>query len=232
MKNKRKIVSVFLVLFMLCFANIANASTIEKGNSLSTQQNNISVPDLSTLEKFEPGKKYSIGVNESKLFKYEANGKVSIIEIKGILEKSTINTSSNNQNTSAASAVTAASTQQATYTQVFNFYSNLGVLQGTCTMKQIWKYNNGIMEYLPNATLTPYVPLYSWPNYWTDKVVNSPVYDSSLVEYVSNGEYTLKLCTTYGGTTIPFETVNVDIAIHFNAWGGAYGTSSYIVTFP
>jgi hypothetical protein len=91
-------------------------------------------------------------------------------------------------------------------------------------MTQEWGYNNGQYTFLPYPSLTPYVPWYSWPNYYSNLFTSPPVLNTSTNEYRSAGQGNLNNNT--GPYT--FQTFTIFIKITFNAYGSAYGTAYYL----
>lgn len=103
----------------------------------------------------------------------------------------------------------------------------MGVLQGTISENQTWQYDPSTYKFIsvPNATVKPTVPVYSWPNYWSNLSISPPAYNSQYGEYASSVQEDLNLSVPTPIGALSFETCNCYLSVHFNASGGAYGTA-------
>ena len=201
-----------LLVFVLTLGFAGNVFAAESANSNSSQITKISLPPLDSMQTLAPGQKLNMNTAD-RFYKINVKGETYVLESTFV--KDSVATTSSVSPTAVASS--------SSYSQAQSVYSNVGILLGTLTMHQSWEYNNGTYTYLPNPTLTPYVPWYAWPNYFSNLLLGTPIYNSSTREYTSATQGNLN--NTTGPYT--FQTFTLFLSITFDAYGHAYGSSYY-----
>lgn len=204
----------------------AEVNPITASPASQAQVNKVNLPNLDSMKTLTRGQQLKLNPAEDQFFKIDLNGTTYIVEYK---KPAIVSSSSpvkvNSSLTGASSLISPLSVQNGYYSQDINIYSNVGILQGTLVEKQSWQYNNGTFTYVPSATATPTVPLYSWPNYWSNLWISAPSYNSSNGEYTSSIQEDLNLAVPTPIGAVTFQSLTCYVGIHFNAYGSAYGTA-------
>jgi hypothetical protein len=224
MKKISKIASVLLMSLLMIGTVVSTAAAAEVKPIDQAQVVQKKLPNLDRMQKITRGEQININPNQDQFYKIEIDGTTYVIEHKTTLEN---NPSTFGNMASPDSVQSIASVESRTFSQDLNIYSQTGILLGRIVETQTYQYNDGTYVYVPNATVSATVPIYSWPNYWSNLSISAPAFNSSNGEYTSSVQEDLNNSLISPLGVVTFQTLTAHVSVIFNAYGSAYGQAYY-----